>query len=43
MTGEIAAVEAAIDAAKHKSSESGMYLDSCVIANPDRVLAKFLV
>jgi microcompartment protein CcmL/EutN len=43
MTGEVAAVEAAIEAAKRKSGESGMYLDSCVIANPDAKLERFFV
>lgn len=35
LTGEIAAVSAAIDAAKQKMAGEGMYLDSNVIANPD--------
>ncbi len=43
MTGEVAAVTAAVEAAKRKSGESGMFLDSCVIANPDGKLARFLV
>ncbi len=41
MTGEVAAVEAAIESAKRVSA--GMYLDSCVIANPDGGLHSFLV
>ncbi len=35
LTGEISAVEAAIDSAIAKVSKEGMYLDSSVIANPD--------
>ncbi len=35
LTGEVAAVEAAIDKAKAEISRSGMYLDSTVIARPD--------
>ncbi|HIT89043.1 MAG TPA: BMC domain-containing protein [Candidatus Merdenecus merdavium] len=35
LTGEIAAVEAAIEQAKLAAGEEGMYLDSSVIANPD--------
>lgn len=38
LTGEVAAVEAAIAKAKSAVSESGMYLDSSVIASPDRRL-----
>ena len=36
LTGEIAAVEAAVARAKEEVAESGMFLDSTVIANPDR-------
>ena len=38
MTGEVAAVTAAIDRAKDVVSESGMFLDSSVIARPDKKL-----
>lgn len=38
LTGEIAAVEAAIAKAKEAVSENGMYLDSSVIASPDKRL-----
>jgi len=43
LTGEISAVQAAIDRAVVVASDAGMYLDSCVIANPDKKLAKFLM
>ena len=36
LTGEVSAVEAAIEKAKKKIRENGMYLDSSVIAHPDR-------
>ncbi len=35
LTGEVAAVEAAIEKAKREIGADGMYLDSAVIANPD--------
>ena len=35
LTGEIAAVQAAIDKAKAGAGESGMFLDSAVIPHPD--------
>lgn len=35
LTGEVAAVEAAIEKAKKHIGETGMYLDSSVIAHPD--------
>lgn len=35
LTGEVAAVEAAIAKAKSAVSETGMYLDSSVVASPD--------
>ena len=38
MTGEVAAVTAAIERAKDVVSESGMFLDSSVIARPDKKL-----
>ena len=43
LTGEISAVQAAIDKAKIVVGEAGMYLDSCVIANPDKKLERFIV
>ena len=42
LTGEIAAVDAAVARAKVIAGEAGMLLDSCVIANPDGKLAKFI-
>ena len=36
LTGEVAAVEAAIERAKNVAAEDGMYLDSSVIAHPDK-------
>lgn len=38
LTGEVAAVEAAIDAAKKEVGAGGNYLDSTVIPNPDKKL-----
>lgn len=38
LTGEIAAVEAAIEKAKVGAGEYGMFLDSAVIPNPDKKL-----
>ena len=38
ITGEVAACEAAIEKAKNAVGENGMFLDSSVIANPDRKL-----
>ena len=43
LTGEVAAVEAAIERAKAVSAESGMYLDSSVIANPDPQIRKSIL
>lgn len=40
LTGDIAAVEAAIEKAKSAVGEDGMFLDSSVIANPDENLYK---
>lgn len=43
LTGDVAAVEAAIDHARRFVSEKGMYLDSSVIAQPDaQVCARIL-
>ncbi|MEF9840596.1 MAG: BMC domain-containing protein [Lachnospiraceae bacterium] len=36
LTGEISAVDAAVEKAKHSIAEQGMYLDSSVIAHPDK-------
>ncbi|MDR1531666.1 MAG: BMC domain-containing protein [Clostridiales bacterium] len=41
LTGEVAAVEAAIAAAREQTS--GMYLDSCVIARPSARLAQYVM
>lgn len=38
ITGEVAACEAAIEKAKMSVADSGMFLDSSVIANPDKQL-----
>ncbi len=43
LTGEIAAVEAAIDKAKESIAKDGMYLDSSVIPNPDMQICKTIV
>ena len=36
LTGEVSAVEASIEKAKEFVAEKGMYLDSSVIAHPDK-------
>ena len=38
ITGEVAAVSAAIERAKEAAGDKGMFLDSSVIANPDAKL-----
>lgn len=38
ITGDVAAVNAAIAKAKQEVSDHGMYLDSSVIPNPDKRL-----
>jgi len=43
MTGEVAAVEAAIARATAATAKSGMLLDSCIIANPDKKLERFIL
>ena len=43
LTGEVAAVEAAIDKAKKAVGENAMLLDSSVIANPDDKLCKSIL
>jgi len=43
ITGEVAAVQAAIDRAEAVANESGMFLDSCVVPGPDAKLERFLL
>ena len=43
ITGEVAACEAAIDKAKLTAGETGMFLDSSVIAHPDAQIVKNIV
>lgn len=43
LTGEVAAVQAAIDRAKQGAGENGMYLDSTVIAQPDKQICKSIL
>lgn len=43
LTGEVAAVEAAIARAKQSVGEKGMYLDSSVIAQPDMQICKSIL
>jgi len=43
LTGKIADVEAAITRAKTSAAQNGMLLDSCVIANPDKKLERFIL
>lgn len=43
LTGEVAAVQAAIDRAKAAVAPRGMYLDSSVIARPDARITKHLL
>ncbi len=43
LTGEVAAVQAAIDRAKQSVGEKGMYLDSSVIAQPDMQVCKSIL
>ena len=43
LTGEVAAVTAAIEKAKKELEETGMYLDSSVTANPDMKLWKVIL
>lgn len=43
LTGEIAAVEAAIEKAKKTIGDSAMLLDSAIIANPDSKLTKSIL
>lgn len=43
LTGEVAAVEAAIEKVKKELAESGMFLDSEVIASPDMKLWKTIL
>ena len=43
LTGEIASVQAAVDKVKADIKESGMFLDSSVIANPDMKMWKTIL
>ena len=43
LTGEIAAVEAAIERAKSAAAVEGMYLDSSVIAHPDEQIRRAIL
>lgn len=43
LTGEVAAVEAAIEKAKISVGEKGMFLDSSVIAHPDEQICKSIL
>ena len=43
LTGEVAAVEAAIERAKKEVGEDGMYLDSSVIAHPDEKVCRTIL
>jgi len=43
LTGEVSAVEAAVAKAAATANEAGMLLDTCVIANPDEKLARFVL
>ena len=43
LTGEVAAVEAALQKAKSAVSERGMYLDSSVIAHPDAQICQSIL
>lgn len=43
LTGEVAAVEAAIARAKSVTASEGMYLDSSVIAHPDEQICKSIL
>ena len=43
LCGEVSAVEAAISRARSIVAESGMYLDSTVIAHPDPQICKAIL
>ena len=43
LTGEVAAVEAAISSAKQTVAKEGMYLDSSVIARPDKKIREAIL
>ena len=43
LTGEVAAVQAAIDKARASVGEKGMYLDSTVIAQPDEQICRSIL
>lgn len=43
LTGEVSAVQAAIDKAKEAIADDGMYLDSSVIAHPDKQMIQSIL
>ena len=43
LTGEVSAVEAAIEKAKNLAGEKGMFLDSSVIAHPDKKMIRTIL
>ena len=43
LTGEVAAVQAAVDRARETAAAEGMYLDSSVIAHPDEQLIRSIL
>lgn len=43
LTGDVAAVEAAIERAKAAVADEGMYLDSSVIAHPDAKIREVIL
>lgn len=43
LTGEVAAVESAIERAKAVAAKDGMFLDSSVIAHPDEQICKSIL
>ena len=43
LTGELSAVEAAINRAAVAAGDAGMLLDTCIIPNPDKQLERFII
>ena len=43
LCGEVSAVSAAIESAKQSVADTGMYLDSTVIAHPDEQICKSIL
>ncbi|MDF2539249.1 MAG: Carbon dioxide concentrating mechanism/carboxysome shell protein [Herbinix sp.] len=43
LTGEVAAVEAAIERAKKSAGDKGMYLDSSIMAHPDQKICRMIL